>query len=673
MRRFLVAVIFSVLFVTAAFVLVAPKTEAAFNSNNLLADSIFSDSSSMSAGDVNNFLNGLSSSCISPNSGFEARVPNGYSFSTGFTLGDWTSAGQVIATASQVYGINPRVLLATLQKEQGIVTGTASYGCNQANENEYAAAMGYGCPDSGTSHSYTSVSLYRRNGVEHTTTSSTCVSTSDKAGFSQQVIRGAWLLAFGQQRSRGNTGWAVVTGNWNNSDDPGQCYTGPMTQGYRKRCSSDTNTVYYDGYTTIDGASTHMDTGATAALYWYTPHFSGNQNFDNIYSNWWGSPIITTPYLWGYDGQWAYSDSVGGRQFTSVPTVVPGGKIYVRVKALNVGAQTWTQSSLHLGTSKPDDRVSSFYDSSWLSSARPAQMKEASVMSGDTATFEFTMTAPSTPGTYNEYFNVLVEGREWLNDPGLFFTINVNNPLTTPPNSINTSLSSTDPALHRDDYLLSPDAQSALALQRNGNLALYSNFQLIWETGTQGQSTGQLVMQSSDGNLVLRDANNQPVWNSGTVNNPGAQLKLQTDGNMVIYNGGTPLWQTNTVHNPFHTEYVNTTLAPGLGGIARMYPGQSIDTADRRFSLKLQRDGNLVLYSPTRALWSTGTDGLQTAFLAIQPDGNLVLYDRSGRALWASSTDRFGPSRLILQQDGNLVIYDRFNIPRWNTGTAGAS
>ncbi len=671
MRKFLSLAIFSVLLVTAAFVLVAPKTKAAFNSNNLMADSIFSDSSSMSAADINNFLNGLASSCISPNSGFEARVPSGYSPSGGFTFGDFTSAGQVIATAAQVYRVNPRVLLATLQKEQGLVTGTASYGCNQANENEYAAAMGYGCPDSGTSHSWTGVSLYRRNGVEHTTASSTCVSTSTAAGFSQQVIRGAWLLAFGQQRSRGNTSWAVVTGNWNNSDDPGTCYGGPMTQGYRKRCSSDANAVYYDGYTTIDGTSTHMDTGATAALYWYTPHFSGNQNFDNIYSNWWGSPIITTPYLWGYDGQWAYSDSFGGKQFTSVPTVVPGGKIYVRVKALNIGAQTWTQSSLHLGTSKPNDKVSPFYDSSWLSNARPAQMKESSVMSGDTATFEFTMTAPSTPGTYNEYFNVLVEGREWLNDPGLFVTINVNNP-TSASNSINTSLSSTDTVLHRDDYLLSPDAQSALAVQRNGDLALYSNFQLIWETGTQGQTVGQLAMQS-DGNLVLYNASNQALWSTQTNGNSGAQLKLQTDGNMVVYSSSNAvLWTPYTLHNPDHLSYVNTTLSPGLGGIARMYPGQSIDTADRKYHLILQRDGNLVLYSPTRVLWSTGTDNQQTAFLAIQPDGNLVLYDRSARALWASSTTRSGPTHLAVQQDGNLVIYNQQNSPQWNTGTAGA-
>lgn len=670
MRKFISLVLFTVFFIVAIFVLTGPKTEAAFNSNNLISDVIFDDSTSMSAGDINNFLNGLSSSCISPNSGFEARVPSGYTPSGGFTFGDFTSAGQVISTAAQVYGINPRVLLTTLQKEQSIVSASSSY-CNDGNEHKYAAAMGYGCPDGGSVYNWSGVSLYRRNGVERTTTGSTCVGSSAAAGFSQQVIRGAWLLKFGQQRSKGNTSWAVITGNWNNSDDPGTCYGGPMTQGYRKRCSSDQNATFYDGYTTIDGASTHMDSGATAALYWYTPHFHGNQSFYNLYVGWWGSPVITTPYAWSYGGQWAYSDAVGGKEFTSVPTVVPGGKIYIRINALNVGAQTWSQSSLHLGTSRPEGRVSAFADNSWLSNTRPAALKESSVLSGDIGTFEFTMTAPNTPGTYNEYFNVLVEGREWLNDPGMFFTINVNNSISA-SNSINTSLSSTDAALHRDDYLLSPDAQSALAVQRNGNLALYSNFQLIWETGTQGQTVGQLAMQS-DGNLVLYNASNQALWSTQTNGNSGAQLKLQTDGNMVVYSSGNAvLWTPYTLHNPDHLSYVNTTLAPGLGGIARMYPGQSIDTADRKYHLILQRDGNLVLYSPTKALWSTGTDNKQAAFLALQPDGNLVLYDRSGQALWASHTDGSGLTRLIVQQDGNLVLYNRQNVPQWNTGTAGA-
>ena len=271
-------------------VLITPFVKAAdFSPNNIIDDSVFDNSTSMSADAIDSWLNNnFPNSCISPNSGFQAKLPTGYSPGGGFTYGGFVSAGNVIATAAQTYGINPQVLLVTLQKEQSLVAGGVSY-CNNGDEHKYAAATGYGCPDGGTVYSWTGVSLYRRSGVEHTATGSTCVNTAAKAGFSQQVIRAAWLLKFGQQRSLGNTTWAVISGSWDNSDDPPTCYGGPMTQGQRKRCNSDSSTVFYDGYTTIDGTSTHIDTGATAALYWYTPHFHGNQNFFDLYTAWFGS------------------------------------------------------------------------------------------------------------------------------------------------------------------------------------------------------------------------------------------------------------------------------------------------------------------------------------------------------------------------------------------------
>ena len=238
----------------------------------------------------------------------------------------------------------------------------------------------------------------------------------------------------------------------------------------------------------------------------------------------------------------------------------------------------------------------------------------------------------------------------------------------TPGTPTNVTLSAGS-ALHKDDYLSSSDGKSIYTLQRDGNFAFYDNFKLVWETGTQRTKADQVIMQG-DGNLVLYDSSNVAIWSAATDRNPGARLNMQNDGNAVINSPtGTALWATNTRHDSSAVSYI---LSTGFGGIARMYPGQSIYTADRRFRLILQSDGNLVLYSPTQALWSSGTDGRQTAFLALQSDGNLVLYDRSARALWHSHTDGFGLMRLIIQSDGNLVLYDQSNVPRWNTET-GAS
>jgi len=215
---------------------------------------------------------------------------------------------------------------------------------------------------------------------------------------------------------------------------------------------------------------------------------------------------------------------------------------------------------------------------------------------------------------------------------------------------------------------MSADSQSILAIQRDGNLSLLSNFNNVWNTGALGTNVDRLVMQA-DGNLVLYNTSNQALWSSQTNGNPGAWLALQTDGNMVVYSSSNvALWSTSTVHNPDHLSYVNTTL----GSSGMLYPGQRIDTADRRFKLILQGDGNLVLYSPTRALWATGTDGKQVAFLAMQGDGNLVLYDKNINPLWNSRTAGYGALRLAVQQDGNLVLYSRLNVPYWNTETSGA-
>jgi hypothetical protein len=263
-----------------------------FNANKIIDDYTLDNTSTMSAQDINNFLNQFANSCISPNSGFKSNDPTGYSPSAGYQYGGFVTSGQVIYDAAQAYGINPQVLITTLEKEQSLITGRNNFSgyCNNGDQHKYAAAVGYGCPDSGTTYSYSGLSLYQRNGVTISDTGTTCVNSASKAGFSQQVIRAAWLLKFGEQRSEGKINWAVIKGSWDNSDDPQTCYGGPMTQGSFQRCPSG-GSSFYDGYSTIDSTAVHMDTGATAALYWYTPHFHGNQVFYTLFTGWFGSTI----------------------------------------------------------------------------------------------------------------------------------------------------------------------------------------------------------------------------------------------------------------------------------------------------------------------------------------------------------------------------------------------
>jgi hypothetical protein len=255
----------------------------------------------MTASEIDAFLNSFPKSCISTKKGFKAPEPIGYSPTASFTYGNDVSAGTIIYDAAKVYGLNPQVLLVTIQKEQGYVIGPGTYDCTNplstSARKGYSGVMGYGCPDGGSTYDWKTGELYSINGTKVTTVDNTCVKKRSYVGFSRQVINAAWLLKFGQQRSLGNTSWNVQMSNfphsgnvWDNSDDPNSCYSGPMTEGNRKRCSGDTPT-FFDGYTTIDSSSLHMDTGATATLYWYTPHKHGNENFVTFFNEWFGSTL----------------------------------------------------------------------------------------------------------------------------------------------------------------------------------------------------------------------------------------------------------------------------------------------------------------------------------------------------------------------------------------------
>lgn len=83
---------------------------------------------------------------------------------------------------------------------------------------------------------------------------------------------------------------------------------------------------------------------------------------------------------------------------------------------------------------------------------------------------------------------------------------------------------------------------------------------------------------------------------------------------------------------------------------------ESVVSCDTRFTLVMQSDGNLVLYGPTGALWSTQTQGTAAQNAVMQSDGNLVVYTSSS-AVWSSQTEGNPGASLSVQDDGNLVIY----------------
>ena len=89
---------------------------------------------------------------------------------------------------------------------------------------------------------------------------------------------------------------------------------------------------------------------------------------------------------------------------------------------------------------------------------------------------------------------------------------------------------------------------------------------------------------------------------------------------------------------------------------------------NEQYTLINQSDGNLVLYGPSGAVWSTSTVGRGSTGLLMQGDGNLVLYGGS-TPLWSSGTPGYAGAWAIMQDDGNFVVYDNGGYPLWSRST----
>ncbi len=620
---------------------------AATDNGYLIDDAIYYNTSSMTVGQIQDLINRFPKSCLLP-----SNYPGGLSWATFrepagyFDYGSVdVSPAQIIWKASQLYSINPQVILATLEKEQALVSGNTVYG--GCVPTAYNSAMGYNCPDG----SENSLKDYPDLGV-----TKTCVAKESNVTFSRQVNHAAWQLSFDGKRANGNLAWM---------GDGATYYYGRMTAGIRARVAGGTESMY-DGYTTIDGTTVFLKNGATAALYNYTPHFN---SFATIFSNWFGSTTTSIPYAWQYVSQAAYLDAGYTQKINyGDVSVQPGQTIYIEIVAKNVGYKDW-DANTHIGTSHSNDRSSIFANSSWLGAQRPAGiMNQLPVTPSNNGTFRFSITAPSSKKSFREYFSLVQDGAMWMNDPGLYFNFNVTSTATN--RSTNRSTLGVNELLKAGQYLLSDDTNTALYMSPAGNLVLMNNMLAVWSSGTSGNPGSYAVLQS-DGNFVVYSKNNQPLWSSGvltTTQGNTLSLKLQSDANLVLLQSGIARWSTKTNTVQDQLSVVNTAIIQG----GMMLPGQSIQTADRTRTLVLQSDGNLVLYNASGIpLWNTGTNGKSTAFAIMQTDGNLVIYDTSYRPLWSSQTDGRGMSYLRLQDDSNLVIYNLSARPTWATMTDG--
>lgn len=241
----------------------APVTD--FEPGYIMSDSILYDSATMNGDAIQAFFNVKGAACVAASGStclknYVESTPTrpADTLCTGTYAGAaGESAAQIVAKVGVACGINPQVLIVTLQKEQGLVT--ASGGKTAAT---YSRALGFGCPDSA---------------------GGAC--DPQYAGFANQVYSAA------KQLKR----YAAY----------------PSSYSYR---AGKTNTILWNPNTSCGTSSVYIENQATASLYNYTPYrpndaalaagygtgdacsSNGNRNFHLYFRDWFGSAKQRPPY-----------------------------------------------------------------------------------------------------------------------------------------------------------------------------------------------------------------------------------------------------------------------------------------------------------------------------------------------------------------------------------------
>jgi hypothetical protein len=202
-----------------------------------------------------------------------------------------------------------------------------------------------------------------------------------------------------------------------------------------------------------------------------------------------------------------------------------------------------------------------------------------------------------------------------------------------------------------------------LVVQSDGNLVLYAGSRAVWSTGTNwAGEAGHIVQWSGDTKAQKTAWYVTPDYRREWIPDIATYNCLKSHG--VPGPDVLPAATLNRLPDQ-NGQWVPCGDTMATNRVLRR--GMSLRSADGRYTLVLQAsDGNFVLYGPGgRALWASGR---AADFVVMQGDGNLVGYLNGGRATWATNTAGSGGNRLIVQNDGNVVIYSSSRAV-WATNT----
>ncbi len=96
--------------------------------------------------------------------------------------------------------------------------------------------------------------------------------------------------------------------------------------------------------------------------------------------------------------------------------------------------------------------------------------------------------------------------------------------------------------LARGESLASCDGHLTLAMSDDGNLTMARDGAVVWTSETSGAGVDAVL--EDDGELVVFDSDNEPVFTTDTHGFTDAHAELAGDGLAVVADDGTPLWSS---------------------------------------------------------------------------------------------------------------------------------
>lgn len=236
-----------------------------FNPNKLIDDSVFKNANTMSAADIQKFLQDKNSILANTSNAFLSLLKEPITNKAlkekledpGAARTTPRTAAELIYDAAKSTGMNPQVILVTLNKEQSLITGRQG-ATGDTLQRALDFSLGFGCPD------------------------------SQPCG---AIYKGFYFQLFGGVDSENNRYLGAAKSLMTSVNTPGG--RGPFFNGKTSKVGDAItlpNTVgSYEGVQA--NQSIVLSNAATAALYRYTPHvYNGNYNFWRFFKEWFGNP-----------------------------------------------------------------------------------------------------------------------------------------------------------------------------------------------------------------------------------------------------------------------------------------------------------------------------------------------------------------------------------------------